>query len=116
MNQRLTEVQAFLESHPGYLKRGAANIACKLGCTIEEVKEAKRNIGINTNNNTEYSEYVVDVRNSKKDKKKLKKLKKLAETSNPLYNSIENLIKKWKENDPETPLQEIGRASCRERV
>ena len=28
MNQRLTEVQAFLESHPGYLKRGVANIAC----------------------------------------------------------------------------------------
>ena len=56
MNQRLTEVQAFLESHPGYLKRGAANIACKLGCTIEEVKEAKRNIGINTNDNVEYSE------------------------------------------------------------
>ena len=89
MNQRLTEVQAFLESHPGYLKRGVANIACKLGCTIEEVKEAKRNIGINTNDNVEYSEYVVEVRNSKKDKKKLKKLRKLAE--NPLQELLEDV-------------------------
>jgi hypothetical protein len=59
---KVQEVTEFLKKNPSFLKRGKANIACRLGCTVEEVKEAKRLIGINTNNKEEYSEYVVNVK------------------------------------------------------
>ena len=56
------EIQNFLKEHPGYLKRGKYNIASKLGCTPEQVKAAKKAIGINTNDKEEYSKYVVNVK------------------------------------------------------
>lgn len=59
---KVQEVTEFLKKNPSFLKRGKANIACRLGCTVEEVKEAKRLIGINPNNKEEYSEYVVNVK------------------------------------------------------
>jgi len=36
------EIQNFLKEHPGYLKWGKYKIANKLGCRVEDVKEAKR--------------------------------------------------------------------------
>ena len=38
---KITEIVDFLESHPGYLKWGKYKIANKLGCTPDEVVEAK---------------------------------------------------------------------------
>ena len=102
-NNKLMEVVDFLRANPSYLKRGCANIAYKLGCKIEEVKEAKKIIGVNTNSKEEYSEYVVEVKNSNKDKKKLKKLIKLTEKINPLYNPIEDLIKNYKLSTEDIP-------------
>ena len=48
---KITEIVDFLESHPGYLKWGKYKIANKLGCTPEQVIEAKKLI-----NKTEFTE------------------------------------------------------------
>jgi metallophosphoesterase superfamily enzyme len=60
---KVDQVVKFLQNNPSYLKRGKSNIAFKLGCTVEEVKEAKDRIGVRVNNKEEYSEYVTSVRN-----------------------------------------------------
>ena len=47
MNQRsfntetVQEVIQFLQKNPGYLKRGKENLASKLGCTVEDIMQAK---------------------------------------------------------------------------
>lgn len=56
------EIQNFLKEHPGYLKKGAGWIAGFLNSNKEDVKAAKKAIGINTNDKVEYSEYVVNVK------------------------------------------------------
>ena len=39
---KITEIVEFLEKNKGYLKWGSERIALKLGCTVEEVDEAKK--------------------------------------------------------------------------
>jgi len=61
-NNKLMEVVDFLKEHPGYLKKGSGWLAGYLDTTKEQVKEAKRIIGINVNDKEEYSEYVSNVK------------------------------------------------------
>ena len=46
--ENIKRVQNFLVAHPGYIKRGCGNIANKLGCTYDEVKQAKRSLKIDS--------------------------------------------------------------------
>lgn len=46
--ESIKKVQSFLLKHPGYMKRGCGNIANKLGCTYDEVKQAKRTLKIDS--------------------------------------------------------------------
>ena len=46
--ENIKRVQNFLVAHPGYIKRGCGNIANKLGCTYDEVKQAKRTLKIDS--------------------------------------------------------------------
>lgn len=54
----LTEIQAFLETHPGYLKRGCSNLAKKFGVTKEEIKQVKENLGWKNNIKEKYQEFI----------------------------------------------------------
>lgn len=46
--ENIKKVQSFLLKHPGYMKRGCGNIADKLRCSYEEVKQAKKTLKIDS--------------------------------------------------------------------
>ena len=58
--ENIKKVQTFLLTHPGYMKRGCGNIANKLGCTYEEVKQAKRTLKIDSVSLKDTVEEIVD--------------------------------------------------------
>lgn len=95
---KVEEIVAFFQKNPSFLKRGKANIACKLGCTVEEVKEAKRIIGINVNDKEEYSEYVTSV------KKVILEGKTILEDSLPELSPLQVILEETK-----IPQSEVDR-------
>ena len=58
--ESIKKVQSFLLKHPGYMKRGCGNIANKLGCTYDEVKQAKKTLKIDSVSLKDSIEEVVD--------------------------------------------------------